>query len=346
MQPVRRIANENDLALFHESKTYEDVVDFVLKLNSAAKGCENGITEPVSSGVAALQTLLDKVVQTVEKNPAMESDSRFGKPEFRGVYSELEQHSADWIQTGFPKCSRAYAEELAGYFTDSFGNKTRIDYGSGHELNFICFLLCLTKLQMLQDSDMRNVVNGVFFKYLNVMRLLQRTYWLEPAGSHGVWGLDDYHFLPFMFGSSQLLGDPYVRPISIHDEDIVDMYKEKNMYFWCISFINRVKHVSLRWHSPMLDDISGVKRWEKVNEGMVKMYKAEVLGKLPIVQHFLFGELLPAPENATPALDIGEDIHVKCWADCCGIRVPSAIAASGDKPQGHLLRKTAAVPLD
>lgn len=158
----------------------------------------------------------------------------------------------------------------------------------------------------------------VFQRYIVLMRHIQRTYGLEPAGSHGVWGLDDYQFLVFLYGSAQLVDQEMLKPDAITNEKAVDEYADDYMYLAAVQFINHVchrhhhHHAQVKTgpfgeHSPLLFDISGVKTWSKVcddvmcrhhqvNTGMIKMYKAEVLGKFPVMQHFLFGSLLPFDE--------------------------------------------------
>lgn len=44
------------------------------------------------------------------------------------------------------------------------------------------------------------------------------------------------------------------------------------MYLECIRFIRSVKTGPFHEHSPMLNDISGAASWDKVMNGMVKMY--------------------------------------------------------------------------
>ena len=36
--------------------------------------------------------------------------------------------------------------EVRCYFLDSFGSYGRLDYGTGHELNFMCWLICFLRL--------------------------------------------------------------------------------------------------------------------------------------------------------------------------------------------------------
>jgi hypothetical protein len=104
--------------------------------------------------------------------------------------------------------------------------------------------------------------------------------------------LDDYQFLVFLFGSSQLLHSHTLSPKSIHDNSVLLTYENKYMYIGAIKFIDEVKTgASFAEHSPLLNDISELASWSKVNEGLAKMYKNEVLGKLPIMQHMLFGSL-------------------------------------------------------
>ena len=105
--------------------------------------------------------------------------------------------------TTIPGFERALPE-IKVYWEESFGSYERIDYGTGHELNFVAFLFCLFKLGVYNEGDLCATINKVFQRYLILMRKLQLTYFLEPAGSHGVWGLDDYQHLAFLFGASQL----------------------------------------------------------------------------------------------------------------------------------------------
>jgi serine/threonine-protein phosphatase 2A activator len=256
--------------------------------------------------------------------------------------------------------------EVSIYLVKSFGDYNRIDYGSGHELNFMIWLLCLYQLRLIQKDDFKAVTLTIFSKYLVLMRTIQMTYYLEPAGSHGVWGLDDYQFLPFLFGASQLLHHPYITPRSIHQQLTIEEFGKDYLYLSQVAFVNDTKTVKgLRWHSPMLDDISSAKSWSKIDGGMRRMFVAEVLGKLPVMQHFLFGSLVPAVEGmseddgvdghgdeydgqaATGSEDHSGHAHNGIgWGDCCGIKVPSSIAAAQEMKKGAKADSLRRIPFD
>ena len=52
--------------------------------------------------------------------------------------------------------------EISIYLQESFGSHERIDYGTGHELNFIAFLFCLFKTGVLLADDLKAAVNCIF----------------------------------------------------------------------------------------------------------------------------------------------------------------------------------------
>jgi serine/threonine-protein phosphatase 2A activator len=78
-------------------------------------------------------------------------------------------------------------------------------------------------------------------RYFNLIRRLVETYTLEPAGSHGVWGLDDTSFLPFLLGSGQYVDQSSAPPTaSIMQPEVIQAQKDKNLYFGAIAWINQV----------------------------------------------------------------------------------------------------------
>uniref|UniRef100_A0A8C2UQ41 Serine/threonine-protein phosphatase 2A activator n=1 Tax=Chinchilla lanigera TaxID=34839 RepID=A0A8C2UQ41_CHILA len=205
----------------------------------------------------------------------------------------VSEEAENLVATVVPTHLAAAVPEVAVYLKESVGNSTRIDYGTGHEAAFAAFLCCLCKIGVLRVDDQIAIVFKVFNRYLEVMRKLQKTYRMEPAGSQGVWGLDDFQFLPFIWGSSQLIDHPYLEPRHFVDEKAVNENHKDYMFLECVLFITEMKTGPFAEHSNQLWNISAVPSWSKVNQGLIRMYKAECLEKFPVIQHFKFGSLLP-----------------------------------------------------
>ncbi|KAF4974611.1 hypothetical protein FZEAL_8496 [Fusarium zealandicum] len=324
-KPSKRIHEGPDVARFLTSLAYRDIGTFILQLNHAL--CPRNQTSgplprtfpltskpPSSPSIKALQTLLSKIDSFIGEAPPDPGPRRFGNVSYRKWYGILEERLGELLRDGLLGQTLQIGEgqameEVSSYLLGSFGSVQRLDYGTGHELSFVAFLGCLWKLGYFKDGVQggeveREIVLKVIEPYLNVVRKLILTYTLEPAGSHGVWGLDDHAFMPYIFGSAQLTrpindneptptegsvtGAP--KPSDVTKATVVEDQRQTNMYFSAIGFINDVKTGPFWEHSPILFDISGIRDgWGKINKGMIKMFNAEVLSKFPVVQHFPFG---------------------------------------------------------
>ena len=180
--PVKRIISPESLEKFLESPTHAEIVSFIETLNAACTNVK--LTTPCqqSAVIDSLLGILDSVVKLTEETPAVDNKmSRFGNPAFKTLYDKILAASSE-LHAGIPGLAQERIPELSVYFTECWGNRTRIDYGSGMELNFLCWLMCLVKLGLVKEEEYTALVTKVFWKYMEVMRVIQSNYWLEPAG--------------------------------------------------------------------------------------------------------------------------------------------------------------------
>ncbi|XP_051748876.1 serine/threonine-protein phosphatase 2A activator isoform X2 [Ctenopharyngodon idella] len=288
--PKKEISMVPDMGKWKRSQAYADYMGFILTMNEGVKGkkltCEYQVSETVEKLLAMLGTL----DHWIDETPPVDQPSRFGNKAYRTWYAKLEQEAETLVKTVLPSDRHDAAPEIAVYLKESVGNSTRIDYGTGHEAAFAAFLCCLCKVGALRIEDQLAIVFKVFEKYLRVMRKLQKTYRMEPAGSQGVWGLDDFQFLPFIWGSAQLIDHPTLEPRHFLEEKAVNENHQDYMFLECIKFINEMKTGPFAEHSNQLWNISAVPSWSKVNQGLIRMYKAEATHTSSDVQQYVWNK--------------------------------------------------------
>lgn len=285
--PCKRIITISDMEEFKRSPARRRILQVIEEFSRKVIGLEVPSANYESSNprVTNLVHIFEQCSSLMDKTPPVETPQRFGNPSYR-----------DWLLKVEDSCKFENAE-LDYYFINAFGSRSRIDYGTGHELNFIAFSECYLSKTTLKGHD----VLWIFHLYFSLCRKAILTYNLEPAGSHGVWGLDDHFHMPYILGAAQLAPlspNETPRPKDTISPKLVSEFESSNLYFEAIGFINHVKKGAFFEHSPLLYDISGVKTWSKVRSGMVKMYEGEVLSSFPVVQHFYFGETFVFRESA------------------------------------------------
>ncbi|EJD06787.1 Phosphotyrosyl phosphatase activator [Fomitiporia mediterranea MF3/22] len=304
--PSLRIRFDEDVDAWKSTKGYQNYLLFLHRLSESVVGynmpecaAENPSTS-MSSAVRSTLDILDKLDRWIDEIPPLPTPQRFGNLAFRTWGKKLEDNAKDLMKSLLPDYLHGSIHLLVPYFVISFGSFTRMDYGTGHEVAFGLFLLCLTHVRFFVPSpeEERNLVLLVFYRYLRLCWRLQDVYRLEPAGSHGVWGLDDYSFLGYIFGSAQLRDQKEI-PV---DAILKQPLPPTNLYFLLISRIHMVKSGPFFEHSSQLYAIAtGVPNWGKVHSGLFKMYEAEVLGKRVVVQHIPVGGLVEWDPVRAPA---------------------------------------------
>lgn len=348
--PERRIKAEEDMDVWHVSAAHDQIVLFLMRLSEASVNAPTpdvawdaeSATKRTNSQdpVELVIALLEKLDAWTDEIEPQTSAQRFGNLSFRTWGKRLEEQM-DALHTALlPEPLQPFALELRAYFFEAFGSFVRIDYGTGHELNFVAWLDYLHRLHFFVDSTEADAVRRiekrlaleVFPAYLRVVWHLQDRYSLEPAGSHGVWGLDDYQFVPYVLGAAQLRDSTSFTPQSVINRTLYPFVSQPgprsgprisvgatlmytppgthapipNLYISSLARIHSLKRGAFAEHSPLLTDISSnVPSWYKVYTGMLKMYDAECLLKQPVVQHFVFGGVGFHWPDVPPATHVG-----------------------------------------
>uniref|UniRef100_A0A0R3S885 Serine/threonine-protein phosphatase 2A activator n=1 Tax=Hymenolepis diminuta TaxID=6216 RepID=A0A0R3S885_HYMDI len=322
------INSQMDMMTWKSSQAFAHIMSFIEGVNVCvrAKSINDRQTmSPVScefysflQSISKVIELLNQLDAQVDLTPLEVNPQRYGNKAFCDYYLWLCKNAFQMIveilgldpATGklllrvFMYFLTEHLDEIVKYLTESVGNSFRIDYGTGHELSFIAFIISLFKIGYLKQPETPisgpatqlndYAASGLYIlsAYLKLVRHLQTYFRMEPAGSHGVWSLDDFQFVPYIWGSSQIIGTGLYEPSDIPNKEIAEKEANSNLLFSCINYIYQVKTGPFAEHSSCLQSLSNVPNWEKVNSGMIKMYKGEVLDKFPVVQHFLFGQLL------------------------------------------------------
>lgn len=173
-----KIINDEGVKKFMNSQIYQDIINFISDLNTSVIGVEMKPLDKfvlkvenntnidnilfLSKNVYNILQLIKSMNICIDKCPPIKHPTRFGNKAFPmfcdEYYKEVDQQLPNILKASGISNISEHTYQLSFYLKNSIGNKKRIDYGTGHELNFLLFLFCLNKLTFFSPPDHRQLV--------------------------------------------------------------------------------------------------------------------------------------------------------------------------------------------
>ncbi|XP_058106978.1 uncharacterized protein LOC131250717 [Magnolia sinica] len=178
--------------------------------------------------------------------------------------------------------------EVFPYFASSFGSVRCRAFGVYHETNFVAWLYCLAKIGVIIQQDYQFIVSKVFIRYRETIAKLRTIFRPFPAVSIEIFKPIHDEFLPYLFGSSELIGEDPNGPAIIRSRDAVMGRHKRYLSFQLVmEKTSWEKFELLEIHLTM----SRMESWSSVKQILLELYQEQFQG-ITALKNFRFGSLI------------------------------------------------------
>ena len=137
----------------------------------------------VTTATERVLNILTQLSSWIDEIPPVTQQQRFGNKAYKTWHERLVKEADSLTRYVLADLRPDASVELAAYLSDSFGNATRIDYGTGHEMAFVVYLCSLFMIGLWTDEDRPAVGLKVFSRYVPPRRTISarlRVLHIEP----------------------------------------------------------------------------------------------------------------------------------------------------------------------
>ncbi|XP_017082031.1 serine/threonine-protein phosphatase 2A activator [Drosophila eugracilis] len=295
--PSKQVRSLEDLDRWVRSQAYHDTIAYISNTSRAIQGHRLTRDFPVTEQMRRLCEIFDGLEHLLVEHTPKADESNASMPvgqlrsrSYRTWMQHMFQHVFNKLDDAIHENCK-HINELGQYLRRSFGNATSVDFGPANELMFLFFLCGLFRAGILLAKDTVAAALMLFDRYIHLVRRLVITYAL-PIAKDPMSSVDDYYFLPYLWGAAQLSLDCPFTPMECEQSKVIESYRQDYMILNIIEHLQKTRGGQLSEVAFHLWSILSIPTWPQVYNGLERNYRDHVLCSFRTVEHAIFCELM------------------------------------------------------